>query len=73
MVIYSRLLFVLMELLIENRTEAVYVFMQIISNFRPHWVQNEVDAFSTCKLCGRHEITIACHEDKLVHLSLVRH
>jgi len=46
------------------------MLMKICRNRIPHWVQDEIDAFSPGKFCCRHEICITSNEDDLIDLTL---
>lgn len=47
------------------------MLMQIRSDWVPHRVEDEVNAFSPCQLGGRNEIGIPSHQYNLVSLPLI--
>ncbi len=49
------------------------MLVKIVSNGRPHRVQDEVDSLTTGKLGCWNKIAIASHQDNLIDLALEGH
>ena len=47
----------------EDGRHAVHMLAQFIADLLPHGIQEELHAFTPCKLCRRHEIAITRHQN----------
>jgi len=51
----------------------VDVLEQIRRRRREHRIKYDINAFPSCKLGGRNEVSVSCNQDDLIHLPLECH